>query len=423
MPIDLVKERFPVSVIKDGAIVTQYLPIRSLWDGQERHVFTFNPQIKRVLFSCHGVGADAHRYADNGHDAADAAGVRSETLVIAPQFANRADLTVPEQLGVETNVLYWQGGRFWGGLSSDSAFDRPVRISSFEAMDQMMAHVASSGLFPNLETIVLAGQSGGGQFALRYAFASNFTPPDGIQVRYIPMNPGSVVYTSPKRVVPGETPHRFDLPSDSTLAGALSAANTTDVTVDEFKDTYDDYGYGFENLDGYAYLKDLDRDTLIARFRDRPVAYLIGENDNQPSAANLPSNPAAHLQGAHRLERSEIFEHHLRDEGVWNTFNHVRRVVPGVGHNGRATMMSDIGLWYLFGYEVPQSPSLSFEMAADFLEAVELINTALPGRGPLGSRTPDSVVARPINALSARRAAAAAKPPARTAFSRRDLGG
>jgi hypothetical protein len=79
MPVALVNERFPIWVKDDGDVVTQYLPVRTLWDGDENQLFVFNPAIEQAVISCHGVGAAAHQYANNGMGAADLAGKQATT--------------------------------------------------------------------------------------------------------------------------------------------------------------------------------------------------------------------------------------------------------------------------------------------------------------------------------------------------------
>ena len=51
MPVDLVSERFPVTVLEDGEVTTQFLPVRSIWEGQENQLFVLNPNITKAVIS------------------------------------------------------------------------------------------------------------------------------------------------------------------------------------------------------------------------------------------------------------------------------------------------------------------------------------------------------------------------------------
>lgn len=201
------------------------------------------------------------------------------------------------------------------------------------------------------------------------------------------MNPGSVVYTSTKRAVLGG---KFEVPDDERLSEVIAASIESGASVDDLRKIYNRWGWGMERLDRYAYLEKDSREAMVARFRRRAVAYLIGEDDIE---LNPKDEPSLLLQGPHRLERSRLMEIHLKDEGVWNSSFHVRKVVPGVGHSGKATMTSPLGLWYIFGYEAQTYPSLEFFPGEAALSEILEILRRMGGRVPVDppSTAPSSV--------------------------------
>ncbi len=78
----------------------------------------------------------------------------------------------------------------------------PAPISSFAALDAILAKLADRTLFPDLTTIVVAGHSGGGQVVQRYAILGQGEAAPiaaGIAVRYVVANPSSYAYFSADR--------------------------------------------------------------------------------------------------------------------------------------------------------------------------------------------------------------------------------
>jgi hypothetical protein len=100
----------------------------------------------------------------------------------------------------------------------------------------------------------------------------------------------------------------------------------------------------------YAYLRAVGPERLHAQFGDREVAYLLGENDNNPAATALDTRCAARIQGEHRLERGQRYHAslaHLYDASIHD--RHTLTTVPGAGHGARSTYTSPKGRAVLFG--------------------------------------------------------------------------
>ena len=68
-------------------------------------------------------------------------------------------------------------------------------VSSFAALDRLIAGIVRSHRFPGLRHIVVAGHSAGGQFVERYAASTRLSV--RVPVRYVVANPSSYLYLTP----------------------------------------------------------------------------------------------------------------------------------------------------------------------------------------------------------------------------------
>jgi predicted esterase len=324
-------QRFPIRTDKRK---TLEFPYRS-----NRPIDVPSDAIRRILISLHGTGGDGDLYLDNGLAAADTAGggVLGETLIIAPQFIYpreyyrtseyyRTHLRVND---FPADLLHWQSGRAYAAesverdLNGDGAPDSGT-VSSFAVLDTLLERVSKPALFPNLQRIVIAGQSNGGQFVARYAATSPFEDEvanrRGIQVRYVAMSSGSYLYLDEKRAVAGTT-NSFAAPTGCP--------------------GYDDWPWGLENLPDYP--ARLGARRIRDQFRDRDVIYMQGALDTDPHTDDCE----VELQGGNTVEKGEIYFNYLQDH--YGAAVHQRLVVAGVGHSGRGLMTSADGLAVLFG--------------------------------------------------------------------------
>jgi hypothetical protein len=100
-----------------------------------------------------------------------------------------------------------------------------------------------------LKHIVIAGHSGGGQYTLRYAMASQVDDTEGVAVSYVVSNPDALVYLDELRPTPAAYPPaaagpRFLPPaSDDAFAPFVDARNCT---------TFNDWQFGLRNRTGYT---------------------------------------------------------------------------------------------------------------------------------------------------------------------------
>ncbi len=300
-----------------------------------------DPNVRRVVFSLHGVGTNAGDYYRNMMAAAEKVpGALEETLVIGPKlmtraFANDHDLSPTD--------VFWNtsSDRFWGGESGTSErHPRTVTISAFEIYDRMLAEIADPERFPNLEIIVLAGHSGGGQFMNRYAMASPFEDevarPRGIHVRYVVAQPSTHTYLTGERVDAGDrTRQRFRTPPAEEVEGC----NAWDV-----------YGSGLQGLENWPYMARVGAERMRERYRERDVVYFHGMDDSDPEDSQLARGCAAMLQGAHRLERGITYHNYIHH--LYGTGNHNHRIAftARVGHDHARMWASDEGLLFLFDH-------------------------------------------------------------------------
>jgi pimeloyl-ACP methyl ester carboxylesterase len=145
----------PVAAVVDGrfAVGGAQLPMFVSQDWSQQ-----SPSVRRVVVIVHGYERNAADYARYILDAQPPDG----TLVVAPQFLAAEDIS---EHHLPDTVLRWQHELWAGGNPADG----PAPLSAFDVLDALLARLADRTAFPNLETVVLAGFSAGGQLVQRYA--------------------------------------------------------------------------------------------------------------------------------------------------------------------------------------------------------------------------------------------------------------
>jgi pimeloyl-ACP methyl ester carboxylesterase len=158
-----------------------------------------HPGITRAIVIFHGLHRNAAGYLHDVEEARSKAGRAGEnTLLIAPQFLNEDDA---HKHKLPAEVLRWHRAEWEGGEPAT----KPAPISSYDAIDAILARLSDRARFPNLQKIVLAGHSGGGQIVQRYAVAGHqiaAVEKAGISVNYVVANPSSYVYFDDHRPFP-----------------------------------------------------------------------------------------------------------------------------------------------------------------------------------------------------------------------------
>lgn len=303
-----------------------------------------NEQLTRALVVVHGNNRNADDYFGYVERAGEIAGDKSAaTGVFAPQFLVESDI---ERFSMTSDMLYWSGGWKQGHKSLDTASNpRPQRVSSFGVVDRLIAEIVST--HGNVATITIAGHSAGGQFVNRYASGSGIQETfPALKFRFVVANPSSYLYFSDERVVPGSVTE-FRTPETNCK-------------------TYNDYKYGLVDLN--SYMRAAGERTLAPRYAASKVVYLYGELDNNPSSSSLDTSCAANLQGVQRLERGTVYYNYLTHffgEGI--EANHVKDIVPGVGHDAKRMFQSACGVFGLYDVVTPGASCSAFAFAAPSL--------------------------------------------------------
>jgi pimeloyl-ACP methyl ester carboxylesterase len=297
------------------------------------------PQIRRALIVFHGKLRNADVYNASGEAAIRAAGDAGKgTLLITPQFLSQVDV---DQFKLPGSVLRWAPNAWMGG---DDAANSPV--SSFDAIDAVLSRLADRTLFPNLQTVIVAGHSGGGQVVQRYAVvgrAGDKLIAKGIHVRYVVANPSSYVYFSAERpALDAKQVFTFGLP------------------VKTCKGHYDLWKFGVHEPP--PYVGGASFAEMEAAYLRRDVVYLLGTEDVDPNHPALDKTCSAEDEGAFRFFRGKAYFAYLEmrhpelkqpgaSQQLW--------LVPGVEHDGDRMFSSPCGLAALFGEGTCSTRTLS----------------------------------------------------------------
>ena len=242
-----------------------------------------HPDIKIAIVSVHGVSQDSAAYARNAIRSAELSGQEKGTYaVIAPQF-----MQVEDKGKISSDTPYWDGTAWNKGDRSVGGGD----ISSFNVMNEILQELADENQFPNLERVVIAGNSSGGQFVGRYASGGDSPKQifgSDVDVSYVAMNSMSYM--------------KFD----------------PDIK----------YKYGMKNLNDY--MSKVGPEQLMKNFASRDVTILYGEDD-----ANVDVG-------------KDFYKHIQNVFGKSITDTHDFEIVPNVGHGASAMFRSEVGQEFLY---------------------------------------------------------------------------
>ncbi len=261
--------------------------------------------------SCTAFCRDADYYYDTGVIAADAAHALTGTIVVAPQFVEREDLSGH---AVSPRTLYWSGK--WPGGSDAIA---PAPISSYEVFDAMIARLSDARRFPNLREIAVVGHSAGGQIVQRYAVVGKAPQLDAgarVPVHLVVSNPSSYFYFTDWRPVPQRD------------------------CVD-----FDQWRYGPRGAP--RYVADAAA-AMEARYAGRRVTYLMGTADVNPNEDDLDRSCGGEAQGPYRFMRAKYYIAYIARRHPRGT-NQDYAFVAGVPHDNRRMFTSACGLAVIFG--------------------------------------------------------------------------
>lgn len=272
--------------------------------------------VERIFIVVHGALRDAGRYL--GHAEAAAENADPGTLIVAPQFLADADLGV--SAGPPGDALYWDVEGWKGGEPALG----PVALSSFTAMDGLLLTLTEPGRLSGGKrpTVVIMGNSAGGQFVNRYAavgHAPDVLAGHGVDVRFIIANPSTYLYFDQQRPVP-----------------------VTDGShVNRWR-------YGFEAAPPYV---TSSPQQSLQRYLSRDVTIVLGAEDSDNAALLLEVSPPAMAQGANRFERGMYYDRHVRDlaRAAGLTVSHELIQLAGVGHAAREVLAAPQIRQVIFG--------------------------------------------------------------------------
>ncbi|MFL9864712.1 alpha/beta hydrolase [Paraburkholderia fungorum] len=279
------------------------------------------PQVTRAVIVIHGKLRNADVYFRTAQNARAAAHADPDsTLLIAPQFLATLDLRTHDE---PADLLRWKGDAWMGGEAARG----PLPISSYAVLDAIVARLADRKLFPNLQHVVVAGHSGGGQVVQRYAVAArsiDVLTREGIDVRYVVANPSTYAYFDAQR------------PNAQGVAAPFDAAQCAG---------FNQWKYGMDNRP--PYLNDRSPAQLEAAYAARRIDYLVGGADTDPQQSALDRSCAAEAQGPQRFARAEAYYRYIQarhPEGLKQSLH----IVPGVGHDGARMLTSVCALSAMF---------------------------------------------------------------------------
>lgn len=275
-----------------------------------------NQNVKRALLVIHGGGRDADNEFRTALAAAFLAGGLDDTVLISPRFASNTganvqtgcrDTLAANEAGWVCDVQQPDSWRAGGGAIGNE------KVTSFDAIDEILRKLARRQNFPNLQSIVVAGHSAGGMFVTRYEMTNQVHAALGVPVTYVVSNPNIYAYADTARPA-----------AQQSCAG------------------FNNWPYGLDNRVGYS--ARLTVEQLRKQLAERPTTYLLGDLDTLP-IPNWDASCSAQTQGATRLDRGIAFGKYVNEKyGA----KHATVIVRFCGHNSRCMFTAEPALPLLF---------------------------------------------------------------------------
>jgi hypothetical protein len=278
--------------------------------------------ITRVVVIVHGEQRDAGEYFNDVTTAQGIAGANATALVIAPQFLNTMDVRDPGN-NLPASILGWKVDEYSDGKDAET----PAPLSAFDVLDSLVASFTNRALYPNLQTIVLAGHSGGAQLITRYDIVGTgfqAAASAGYGVRFVVVSPSSYLYFDNRR------------PAGS---GTFAPGSATACPA------FDSWRYGFTGAPRYVGTP--NPATLFAQYASENVTFISGSLDTDPSGS-IDQSCGAEDQGVDRVTRANNYFAYLAFHNG-GTPIHSAVTVDGVGHSDTEMLVTQQAVAALFG--------------------------------------------------------------------------
>ncbi len=275
--------------------------------------------VDRAVIVVHGANRNPDDYFATMIGATQRYGVLDRTLVIAPHFQTASD-------GADPDEPIWTSGGWKRGDQSNTLPGDPDGISSYGAVDRILAILGDSLRYPRLRKVVVTGHSAGGQYVHRFAAGSRMEESlPHLRFRYLPANPSTWLFLGPERAGQGEG-GGWGLPDRSQCPN------------------YNRWHYGLEEVNPYIAAQELEQ--VRAQLSSRDVQYFVGDAD--VGTDMLDMSCGAMLQGPNRYLRGLTVFSFM--ETYYPDNESELSVVPAVGHSSSGIYNSLQGQAVLFGW-------------------------------------------------------------------------
>ncbi len=282
---------------------------------------THNARITRALIMVHGMMRNADHYFKTATAAAFLAGALEDTIVIAPHIIDHHNKP-------RANEVVWSEGRVnWrdGGKSINYP-----GLYSFDFVDTLVRMLANKKVFPNLEEIVIAGHSAGGQFVDRYAMSNKVDGSvRGVKLSYVVADPSTYAWPTADRPLPVGSANPVDAYKEA-MDGTHANTDFKYAPYSLEKDpTYNFWPMGLDKRAGYTASQ--SDAQLRKQLVDRHITFLLGQVDVLP-LGGFSTRPDAMAQGPTRRARGEAFVNYVNKKlGA----RHKLIIVSECAHNDR----------------------------------------------------------------------------------------
>jgi hypothetical protein len=318
----------------------------SMGSFEDEDTLLQHQSLTHIYIIVHGSGRNADDYLCGGISSVSPGLMQTAVMVIAPWFPAPGDNTPDNSSIPDEQLLRWNETgpihHTWR-YGAESMTDGVT--SSYQTMDVMVERIMfDKHRFPNLQRIIVAGHSAGGQFTHRWILTSNsriwrdsetISDDELVPIRVVAANPRSFCYLDSRR---------YNKNGELVEPTADCIANCPG---------YNQWEWGLET-DGRVpmprhvrkQIEEHGGDTtwLTQNYGQRDVVYLAGELDVLKVISECEDDD---FQGEYRFERSKLYFDSLQE--FYKSPTHHRLVVDGVNHEHCLMFQSEAGQQALFG--------------------------------------------------------------------------